>query len=103
MPCFSDTGNPRTLQSASYINTTGMTEESCVTYCKGLKYIYAGVEYSQECCKSDLVPLFDNISVSMFSGKLMQMVNSPCRLRQLLLHKCFRTLDKLQHGMHWQL
>ena len=28
-----------------------MTVESCVNFCNGKKYIYAGVEYAQECCK----------------------------------------------------
>jgi hypothetical protein len=28
-----------------------MTVENCVDFCNGQKYIYAGVEYAQECCK----------------------------------------------------
>jgi hypothetical protein len=28
-----------------------MTVESCVNFCNGKNYIYAGVEYAQECCK----------------------------------------------------
>ena len=27
-----------------------MTEESCISYCSGLNYVYAGVEYSAQCC-----------------------------------------------------
>lgn len=46
----SDPGNPRTLNSASTAGAT-VTEESCVTYCIGKGYIYAGVEYSDECCE----------------------------------------------------
>ena len=51
--CYTDPG-PRTLASASYTNTTGMTEESCISYCSTLGYIYAGTEYSQECCGSPI-------------------------------------------------
>ncbi|OBZ73298.1 putative fungistatic metabolite [Grifola frondosa] len=48
--CFTD-GNPggRTLGSATFTNTTGMTVESCVAFCAGQSFIYAGVEYAQEC------------------------------------------------------
>ena len=28
-----------------------MTVESCVAYCNGQNYIYAGVEYASQCCK----------------------------------------------------
>lgn len=48
--CYTDPG-PRTLAGASYVNTTGMTDESCIKYCDGLSYLYAGLEYSQECCE----------------------------------------------------
>lgn len=43
-----------------------MTEESCVTYCNGLSYIYAGVEYAQQCCKSYFAPIFKTNPVSIF-------------------------------------
>jgi hypothetical protein len=46
-----DVGNPRTLNEASYVDGSSMTEESCVSYCNGKNYTYAGVEFSQECCK----------------------------------------------------
>jgi hypothetical protein len=49
--CYLDTGNPRTLNAASFAGNT-VTEESCVTFCNGKGYIYAGVEYSDECCMS---------------------------------------------------
>lgn len=48
--CYTEGTNGRTLASASYSNTTGMTEESCIAYCNTLGYLYAGTEYSQECC-----------------------------------------------------
>ena len=46
----SDPGNPRTLNGASYTDGTSMTEDSCVSYCKGKNYTYAGTEFSEECC-----------------------------------------------------
>ncbi|KAF8862211.1 glyoxal oxidase-like protein [Acephala macrosclerotiorum] len=46
--CYTDPG-PKTLTGSSYVNTTGMTDESCISYCDGLGYYYAGTEYSQEC------------------------------------------------------
>jgi hypothetical protein len=49
--CSSDPGNPRTLSGASYVDGIYMTEESCVSYCNAKNYTYAGVEFSQECCK----------------------------------------------------
>jgi hypothetical protein len=48
--CYTDPG-PRTLAGPSYANATGMTEETCIAYCNTQGYIYAGTEYSQECCK----------------------------------------------------
>ena len=45
----SDVG--RTLTQAGYNDNIAMTQESCVAYCWNLGYIYAGVEYSAECCK----------------------------------------------------
>lgn len=44
-------GGARTLTSASYTDTTNMTVENCVNFCNNQHYIYAGVEYAQECCR----------------------------------------------------
>jgi len=48
--CYTD-GGPRTLNGPSYVNTTDMTIGSCIAFCNTQYYIYAGVEYAQECCK----------------------------------------------------
>ncbi len=48
--CYTD-GNPRTLADKTYMDTTGMTVESCISFCDGAGFVYAGVEYAQECCK----------------------------------------------------
>lgn len=45
----SDVG--RTLTGASYSNST-MTDEQCVAYCDSKGFIYAGTEYSSQCCES---------------------------------------------------
>ena len=55
--CYTDNVNSRTLYSAAYNDGTAMTEESCIAYCSGKGYSYAGVEYSQECCKSSSTSL----------------------------------------------
>ena len=49
--CYTDTG-ARVLSGSSYVNATGMTDESCIKFCDGLGYYYAGSEYSEECCQS---------------------------------------------------
>ena len=42
---------PRTLTSDGYADAAGMTVESCVNFCNNKNFIYAGVEYGQECCR----------------------------------------------------
>ncbi|KAF8263422.1 copper radical oxidase [Lactarius quietus] len=53
--CYSDNVNGRALTSASYTDTVGMTVESCVNFCNGQNYIYAGVEYAQECYCGNII------------------------------------------------
>ena len=50
----SDDVGSRTLSAASYANATGMTVESCVSFCStgSNSYVYAGVEYADECCET---------------------------------------------------
>ena len=49
-----DNVGARTLSSASYANSNSMTVESCISFCSpgSNSYIYAGVEYADECCES---------------------------------------------------
>jgi len=47
--CYLDNVGGRTLTSASYTDPVNMTVENCVNFCNGQNYIYAGVEYAQEC------------------------------------------------------
>ncbi|KAH9896068.1 hypothetical protein C8Q73DRAFT_463729 [Cubamyces lactineus] len=46
--CFTDQG-ARSLGGATYTNTTGMTVESCVSFCSSQDFNFAGLEYAQEC------------------------------------------------------
>ena len=77
--CYTDPG-PRTLADASYINTTGMTEQSCISYCSTLGYIYAGTEYSQECCKSRTKLPFRPVINLYFSQQTAAMQLPPLEL-----------------------
>jgi len=48
--CYTENG-PRTLSGSSYVSPKNMTDEYCIGFCEQNKYIYAGTEYGQECCK----------------------------------------------------
>jgi hypothetical protein len=39
----------RALTGGGYVSTTDMTVENCITYCDGLDFNYAGLEWYQEC------------------------------------------------------
>ncbi|KAM5343324.1 hypothetical protein ACJ41O_014290 [Fusarium nematophilum] len=53
--CFSEGSNGRALPSDRMVNTTGMTNEMCVEFCRAGGYLFAGTEYSQECyCGNDV-------------------------------------------------
>ncbi|KAJ8597264.1 copper radical oxidase-like protein [Rhizopogon salebrosus TDB-379] len=50
--CWTDNvGGTRTLSAAAYTDTANMTVESCINFCStgSNAYVYAGVEYAQEC------------------------------------------------------
>ena len=46
--CYTDNTNPRTLHADGYADDS-MTESTCITYCNGKGYSFAGVEYGREC------------------------------------------------------
>ncbi|KAI0820881.1 hypothetical protein BC628DRAFT_1412846 [Trametes gibbosa] len=50
--CFTDQG-ARSLGAATFVNTTGMTVESCVTFCSSKDLNFAGLEFGQECWCGD--------------------------------------------------
>lgn len=65
--CYKEADAGRLLSGASYTNTTGMTVESCTSFCQaqGTNGVYAGVEYSQECyCSSSLPSTTSSVSSS---------------------------------------
>ena len=45
----------RTLAQGGYYDDVAMTDESCIAYCSNLGYIYAGTEYSNECCEFAII------------------------------------------------
>ena len=44
-----DNVSGRALTGSSYTDTVNMTVENCVSFCDGKDFIYAGLEYYQEC------------------------------------------------------
>ena len=55
--CYHEGTTGRLLSGPSYSNSTGMTVESCTSFCQAnmLNGVYAGVEYGQECyCAASL-------------------------------------------------
>lgn len=46
--CYTDSVSDRKLSSASY-KDSGMTDESCISFCSSQGYTFAGTEYSTEC------------------------------------------------------
>ncbi|KAI0791235.1 copper radical oxidase [Abortiporus biennis] len=47
--CITDNPAARSLTSASFTDTQNMTVESCVGFCNDQNFVFAGVEFSQEC------------------------------------------------------
>ncbi len=86
----------RTLNGPGYANGTAMTQESCVTFCDSQGYNFAGVEYSQECCKLlSARPIIQWIRTLSDNG-------SHYRLRPEPDDKHERTDNGLQHGLYGQ-
>lgn len=40
--CRTEANGVRALQGASYANSTGMTEQSCISFCSDKGFVYAG-------------------------------------------------------------
>ena len=47
--CYAEGTNGRALTGASFTDAANLTVESCVSYCSGKGYRFAGSEYAQEC------------------------------------------------------
>jgi len=52
--CYTDAVASRALYSNAYVSNS-MTEGSCISFCSGKGYTYAGVEYSNECYCGDTI------------------------------------------------
>lgn len=52
--CYTDSVPARSLAAGTAVagGAGAMTVQACTTACRAGNYIYAGVEYSTECCKS---------------------------------------------------
>jgi hypothetical protein len=48
--CYTENG-PRTLSGPGTTSNTLMTAEYCISFCDNQSMLYAGTEYSNECCK----------------------------------------------------
>ncbi|KAF8169268.1 copper radical oxidase [Mycena galopus ATCC 62051] len=53
--CYTDSTAARTLTGASFTDTANMTVENCINFCDGQQFIYAGVEFMQECYCDDFI------------------------------------------------
>ncbi|KAJ7129287.1 WSC domain-containing protein [Mycena epipterygia] len=47
--CYTDMSTSRTLARASHVDTSGMTVESCLSFCSSGGFNFAGVEFGSEC------------------------------------------------------
>ncbi|KIY43224.1 copper radical oxidase [Fistulina hepatica ATCC 64428] len=75
--CYTDSTTARTLTGSSYSSTDNMTVENCIDYCDTQDYIYAGVEYSQECYCGNYI---ENSATATSSGCSMACSGNPSEL-----------------------
>lgn len=48
--CYSDSVGSRALGGANYQSGNAMTASACISFCDSKGYVFAGTEYSGECC-----------------------------------------------------
>ncbi|KAJ7058025.1 galactose oxidase [Mycena amicta] len=53
--CYTDNVGARTLTGATTTDTTNMTVENCIAFCDAKNFIFAGVEFMQECYCDDFI------------------------------------------------
>jgi hypothetical protein len=51
----SDNPAARVLKADAFTDAAAMTVEACISFCDAKSFIYAGVEFAQECCT---LPIF---------------------------------------------
>jgi len=54
--CYAEATTGRLLTGSSYSNSTGMTVETCISFCKNAGANYAGLEYARECFCANSLP-----------------------------------------------
>lgn len=54
--CYAEATIGRLLNGSSYSNSTGMTVETCVSFCKNAGANYAGLEYAKQCFCGNSLP-----------------------------------------------
>lgn len=69
--CYTDNTGARTLTGPSSTDLVNMTVENCIAFCDSQKFIFAGVEFMQECYCDDFI---ENSAASV----AITDCNSPC-------------------------
>ncbi|KAK0449009.1 uncharacterized protein EV420DRAFT_787296 [Desarmillaria tabescens] len=83
--CYTDTQGTRTLSLSTYTSTDNMTVSNCINFCGDGGFIYAGVEYSQECyCGNNIESGDTNATATdcnmACTGNTLQLCGGPSRL-----------------------
>ncbi|KAF8576591.1 WSC-domain-containing protein [Ramaria rubella] len=52
--CFQENLNSRVLSAATFTNSTSMTIEACVNFCNSQSFVYAGLEFGEQCFCDDV-------------------------------------------------
>ncbi|TDL23466.1 copper radical oxidase [Rickenella mellea] len=53
--CWTDNPAARTLSASTFLDTNGMTVESCINFCWQGNFIFAGTEFAQECYCDNII------------------------------------------------
>ncbi|KAL0947951.1 hypothetical protein HGRIS_010580 [Hohenbuehelia grisea] len=69
--CFVDNPGARTLSAKNFVSTDNMTVENCIAFCDSNSFIFAGVEFAQEC-------YCDNFINNGGTNATISECNTPC-------------------------
>ncbi|KAF8573858.1 WSC-domain-containing protein [Ramaria rubella] len=83
--CFEETVNSRVLNGATFTNSTEMTIEACVDFCNSQSFVYAGLEFGEQCFCDDVfegaATIVDNSECNeACPGNPDQLCGAPSRL-----------------------
>lgn len=70
--CYTDSVSDRTLSHSHHVDG-GMTIESCVAFCSANEFSFAGLEFGDECCESEFVPMLSLFADAQCYGSLRQL------------------------------